>query len=68
MSLLIGELAFGPGTARDGNAKIGVLLGSLLAALLAAIVLRVRNQHYRALEAEESVDSDHDGIPDVYQR
>ncbi|GID96652.1 Na+/H+ antiporter NhaA [Amorphoplanes digitatis] len=68
VSLLIGELAFGPGTARDGNAKIGVLLGSLLAALLAAIVLRVRNQHYRALEAEESVDSDHDGIPDVYQR
>jgi NhaA family Na+:H+ antiporter len=68
VSLLIGELAFGSGTAADDHVKIGVLLGSLVAALLASIVLRIRNVHYRRLCAEEAVDDDHDGIPDVYQR
>lgn len=47
VSLLIGELAFGPGTERDGHAKIGVLAGSLGSALLAAALLRIRNRHYR---------------------
>ena len=47
--------------------KIGVLTGSLLAAVLAAVLLRIRNRHYRAVCAEESVDDNHDGIPDVYQ-
>ena len=42
VSLLIGELAFGAGTAQDDHVKIGVLLGSLIAALLAAVVLRSR--------------------------
>jgi NhaA family Na+:H+ antiporter len=65
--LLIGELAFGAGSARDEHVKIGVLAGSLLSALLATVVLRVRNRHYRLLCAEEEVDDDHDGIPDVYQ-
>jgi len=68
VSLLIGELAFGPGTVRDGQAKIGILVGSLLAALLAAVVLRFRERHYRVIAEEEAVDSDDDGIPDVYQR
>ena len=53
VSLLIGELAFGAGTAQDEHVKVGVLLGSLFAAALAAVVLRVRNGHYRRLEAEE---------------
>ena len=53
MSLLIGELAFGAGTAAGNDVKIGVLLGSLCAAALAAVVLRVRNTHYRRLEAAE---------------
>jgi NhaA family Na+:H+ antiporter len=66
VSLLIGELAFGAGTAQDDNVKIGVLLGSLLSALLAAVVLRVRNGIYCRLQAEEERDSDADGIPDVY--
>lgn len=67
VSLLIGELAFGSGTVQDDNVKIGVLLGSVLAALLAAVVLRIRNRHYRRLCEEESLDTDADGVPDVYQ-
>ncbi|MGH3585342.1 MAG: Na+/H+ antiporter NhaA [Pseudonocardia sp.] len=67
VSLLIGELAFGAGTERDGHVKIGVLLGSLISALLATVVLRARNRYYRALCAEEERDTDADGIPDVYQ-
>ncbi len=47
VSLLIGELAFGIGTARDEHVKVGVLVGSLLASLLAAVVLRRRNAAYR---------------------
>ena len=46
VSLLIGELAFGPGSDQDANVKVGVLLGSLLSALLASVVLRIRNSHY----------------------
>jgi len=68
VSLLIGELAFGSGSAADDHVKIGVLLGSLVAALLASVLLRIRNVHYRRMCAEEEVDDDHDGIPDVYQR
>jgi NhaA family Na+:H+ antiporter len=67
VSLLIGELAFGTGTVRDGYAKVGVLAGSVLSALVAAIVLRVRNRHYRKLAAVEATDADDDGIPDVFQ-
>jgi NhaA family Na+:H+ antiporter len=68
VSLLIGELAYGPDSDRGEHVKIGVLTGSLTAALLAAVVLRMRNRHYRAIFAEESQDADLDGIPDVYQR
>ncbi|MDF2827546.1 MAG: sodium/proton antiporter, NhaA family [Mycobacterium sp.] len=68
VSLLIGELAYGPDSDRGEHVKIGVLTGSLTAALLAAVVLRMRNRHYRAICAEESQDDDLDGIPDVYQR
>ena len=68
VSLLIGELAYGSGTVRDGHAKIGILTGSLLAAVLAAVVLRLRERHYRLIAAREAEDADDDGIPDVYQR
>jgi NhaA family Na+:H+ antiporter len=67
VSLLIGELAFGPGSARTEHVKIAVLLGSLLSALLATVVLRIRNRHYREICAEEESDADADGVPDVYQ-
>ncbi|GAB1689148.1 Na+/H+ antiporter NhaA [Krasilnikovia sp. M28-CT-15] len=68
VSLLIGELAFGVGTHREQYVKLGVLVGSLLAAGLATVVLRARNRHYRRLCAEEDLDTDADGVPDVYQR
>jgi Na+:H+ antiporter, NhaA family len=67
MSLLIGELAYGTGTVRDGHAKIGVLVGSLPAGVLAAVVLRVWERHYRLIAEQETKDADDDGIPDVYQ-
>ena len=45
-----------------------ILAGALIAALLAGVVLRARNRHYRRLCAEEAVDADADGVPDVYRR
>jgi NhaA family Na+:H+ antiporter len=67
VSLLIGGLAYGIGSEGDGNAKIGVLAGSVLSALAATVVLRIRNRHYRRLCADEELDNDADGIPDVYE-
>ncbi|MEX0427901.1 Na+/H+ antiporter NhaA [Nocardioides sp. DS6] len=67
VSLLIGELAFGTGSARDAHVKVGVLLGSVLAATVAAIVLRARNRVYRRIEALETLDVDRDGVPDVFE-
>ena len=67
VSLLIGELAFGTGSERDDHVKVGVLLGSLLSALLASALLRARNRVYRKMCEEETVDADHDGVPDVFE-
>ncbi|MER7072526.1 Na+/H+ antiporter NhaA [Terrabacter sp. NPDC000476] len=66
VSLLVGELAFGTGSERDDHVKLAVLAGSLIAALLATVVLRLRNRHYRLVEARETADLDRDGVPDVY--
>jgi Na+:H+ antiporter, NhaA family len=68
VSLLIGELAFGPGSVRDEHVKVGVLVGTLTAALVATVVLRLRNRVYRRIAVEEAADRDGDGIPDVHQR
>ncbi len=68
VSLLIGELAFGGGSAADDHVKVAVLAGSVAAAVLAAILLRARNRRYRALYDEENRDDDHDGIPDIYEQ
>lgn len=67
VSLLIGELAFDYGTAAAAEVKIGVLCGSVIAGLLAAVVLVSRNKVYRRIEERETTDSDHDGVPDIYQ-
>ncbi|MCI4065902.1 Na+/H+ antiporter NhaA [Micromonospora sp. R77] len=67
VSLLIGELAFGPGSTADERVKAAVLLGSVAAAVLATMVLRRRNAVYRRIAERESRDDDGDGIPDVYQ-
>ena len=67
VSLLIGELAFGAGSARDEHVKVGVLTGTLLAAVLAAAVLKPRDRHYRRIAEAEARDDDGDGVPDVYQ-
>jgi len=66
VSLLIGELAYGPGSPRDEHIKLAVLAGSLAAALVATVALRLRNRHYRLLCEAEEVDADHDGVPDVF--
>jgi NhaA family Na+:H+ antiporter len=67
VSLLIGELAFGYGTVAGADAKIGVLTGSVVAGVLAAVVLVSRNAAYRRIHERELADSDHDGVPDVYE-
>ncbi len=66
VSLLVGELAFGAGSARDDHVKVAVVLGSLTAALLATGILRLRNRTYRRISEDEQRDSDADGTPDVY--
>ncbi len=68
VSLLIGELAFGPGSSQEDHVKVAVLAGSVLASLLAGGLLRSRNRAYRRIEQLETSDTDHDGIPDVYER
>ena len=68
VSLLVAELSFGHVNIHDDHAKVGILTASLIAALLAAAVLSTRNRQYRLAEAEEEIDSDHDGIPDVYHQ
>ena len=66
VSLLIGDLAFGLGSERDDNVKIGVLVGSLLSAMIAAALLRARNSAYRRIREFEERDENADGIPDIY--
>ncbi|PSL39959.1 sodium/proton antiporter (NhaA family) [Labedella gwakjiensis] len=47
VSLLVGELSFGVGTAEDATVKVGVLAGSLLAATIGGIILGRRSAIYR---------------------
>lgn len=65
VSLLIGGLAF-DAPERVEQVKVGVLVGSLLAAVIAGGLLTSRNRAYRRLSALESVDTDVDGVPDVF--
>ena len=68
VSLLVGELAFGPGSDRDEHAKLAIIVGSVVAAVLASAVLRRRNAVYRRIHLEDQVDEDADGVPDVYEK
>jgi len=67
VSLLIGDLAFDPGSPQEDQVKVGVLTGSVVAAVLAAAILGSRNRAYRQIEEANAVDADGDGIPDAYQ-
>jgi Na+:H+ antiporter, NhaA family len=68
VSLLVAELSFGLSSAHNDHAKVAILTASLLAAVLASGLLLARNRRYRRIEAEEQLDADQDGIPDVYQQ
>lgn len=67
VSLLISELAFTDDPMLTEQAKAAVLVGSVLSAAAATVVLRIRNNTYARLCAEENRDDDGDGIPDVYR-
>ena len=66
VSLLIGELAFGPNTEADDHVKVGILVGSLLAAVVAGVLVKARDRVYRRMAEAEAEDAD-DGIPDAYR-
>ncbi|GAA2932658.1 Na+/H+ antiporter NhaA [Streptomyces thioluteus] len=68
VSLLIGELAFGGDPVLMGEVKAAVLVGSLIAAVLASILLKLRDNKYKKLCADEDRDEDQDGIPDIYEQ
>jgi NhaA family Na+:H+ antiporter len=65
VSLLIGELAFGAGSAADSHVKVAILAGSMTAATLAAILLRARSNIYERLSAAEAAQAGEDGNPDA---
>ena len=68
VSLLIGELAFGADSAADDHVKVGILLASLIAAVLAAVLLKSRDRTYERMIAAENIDTDADGVPDLYEQ
>ena len=66
VSLLVGGLSFGQGSAPADAATVAILTASVTAALLASVILGLRNRHYRQVEEAEAVDADGDGIPDRF--
>jgi Na+:H+ antiporter, NhaA family len=66
VSLLVTELSFA-GSEILPVAKVGVLTASVLAAIIGSTILTARNKHYRQVALEESVDADHDEIPDLFE-
>ncbi|MEU8551808.1 Na+/H+ antiporter NhaA [Streptomyces roseoverticillatus] len=68
VSLLIGELAFGADLLLADEVKAAVLVGSLIAAVCASVLLKLRDNKYKKLCADEDRDDDADGIPDIYEQ
>ncbi len=68
VSLLLGELAFDEEPSFIVRVKASVLVGSLIAAALSSTLLKLRNNKYRDLTADEERDEDEDGVPDIYAR
>ncbi|MFH8787619.1 Na+/H+ antiporter NhaA [Streptomyces roseoverticillatus] len=68
VSLLIGELAFGADLLLADEVKAAVLVGSLIAAVCASVLLKLRDNKYKKLCADEDRDEDADGIPDIYEQ
>ncbi|GAB3252906.1 Na+/H+ antiporter NhaA [Arthrobacter pigmenti] len=66
VSLLVAKLSFDVGSVANDHAKVGILLGSLVSALAATVLLKSRDKQYRRLREEETRDTDHDEIPDVW--
>jgi NhaA family Na+:H+ antiporter len=64
VALLIGDLAFGPGSVRDEHVKVAVICGSVTASVLAGALLRARNGTYRRIAVDEAADRDGHGLPD----
>lgn len=54
VSLLIGELAFGPDNTRYDDVKIAVLFGSVIASAIATIVIRLRTRSYRRINIRQA--------------
>lgn len=53
VSLLVGDLAFGQGSALDDDVKVGVLVGSLTASLTGLTLLFARARRYRRVVADQ---------------
>lgn len=68
VSLLVAELSFGIDSAHNDDAKIAIMIASVLASAAASVILLARNRRYRRLAEQDALDSDGDGVPDVYQR
>ena len=51
VSLLVAELAFGPGTENDEHAKLAILVSSVIAALLGATAVAARARAHRRLSS-----------------
>lgn len=66
VSLLISELSFPSGDPMRDNAKVGVLTASLVATIVGAALLAPRNAHYKRIDAKEHLDTNADGIPDMF--
>lgn len=65
VSLLIGDLAFAGDADLTERTKAAVLAGSLISAAFACVILKIRNNRYRAIAEEESRDEDRSGTPDI---